>query len=285
MGKALHFSFTKPSLLKGPFRYSKNSKTSDDDVPDLASSSCASDQDSNNKKSLVQPSSVAQEATLSIEKGVSEQRQRPQEQDDETSQEIPCIQQDENKSYNNNNNNNNNNNETSDDHWSAVLNQQQQQDEGEVITADREQRLIVPNCIPSNIVLLPDFDESSQEDGSSEESSSSRSSLEDRLDHAQALIHSYRDTIRSNEHLIDSLHQTLTKTREEAMNVMSSHKDMEEAVQMLLEEREADSSMVPEPKVYLKMVMAASLMLYFFGFTTEYPLIATVMVFLLEGFL
>eukprot|EP00526_Cylindrotheca_closterium_P014923 CAMPEP_0113630944 /NCGR_PEP_ID=MMETSP0017_2-20120614/16081_1 /TAXON_ID=2856 /ORGANISM="Cylindrotheca closterium" /LENGTH=274 /DNA_ID=CAMNT_0000541435 /DNA_START=47 /DNA_END=871 /DNA_ORIENTATION=+ /assembly_acc=CAM_ASM_000147 len=274
MGKALHLNlkYVKPSLLKGPFRYSttKNkTTTSDDDVPDLASSSCASEPDHKNNKPC-----VPQEALLGIENcnasAQSHLSDEQQQQEDETDS-IPCIQEE--LSVNN----------TTSDPLSAVLKQQQQQEQQqEGITADREQRLVVQNCIPANIVLLPDYD--SEE--SSQDEESSKSSLEDRLQDAEALIHSYRSTIRSNENLIDALHKTLTRTREEAMNVMSSHKDLEDAVQMLLEEREeADDMALPEPKIFLKLAMATSLMLYLFGISTEYPLIATVMVFLMEGFL
>lgn len=218
----------------------------------------------------MQSSTVPEEtAALIIDSDVSESHHSiDQQQEDDETDSIPCIEEDE---YN------------TSDLLSAVLQNE------ESIAADREQRLYAEDLIPANIVLLQDCDfshQSSDSQSAEDEGSESRSLIEDRLEHAEALIHSYQDTIRSNEHLIDSLHKTITKTQEEAITVMSSHKDLEEAVQYLLQEREeekVDNMVVPEPKNFLKMAMATSLMLYFFGITTEYPLIATVVVFLTEG--
>lgn len=278
MGKTLHLNFkdVKPSLLKGPFRYSsvkKSPASSDDDVPDLASTSCASDHESSNNKKKRQV--VPQEAILNSDVSESHDNNENDELDDFLPPRLPLQQQEQETTTEPTIQHTS----STSDLLSAVLNQEEVG-----IAADREQRLVVKNCIPANIVLLPDYS-SNEED--SESSSCSTSSLEDRLENAEALVHSYQDTIRSNEHLIESLHKTITKTREEAFDIMSSHKDLEQAVAILLEEREKeeDEDMVTEPKIFLKMAMATSLLLYFFGITTEYPLIATVVVYLLEGVL
>jgi len=144
--------------------------------------------------------------------------------------------------------------------------------------------------IPSSIVLL-DHDNLKDEVDSShtagtEDETACTQSIQERLKLAETLIKSYRNTIHSNEHLVDSLHKTLLETQEHAQNLAASRNELLQTVEMLYEERDSeDLERVAEPKVYLKMVMGASLFCYALGITSEYCVVAAGVVYLLEDFL
>lgn len=266
LGKSLplNFKYVKPSLLSRGSSVNNKKTTSEDDLPDLASSSCASSDHEMRIGIKKRPQAAEEKVLRSIESDDSfhmEEQQQEEKQDDQDSSSIPPPYPLHEEACS----------------MSDVLSAQQCQEPA----VDREQRLVGPHCIPTNIVLLPTDLLSDAREGDS--ASTSSSCLEDRLEQAESLIHSYRATIRSNEHLIESLHQTLHQTREDAMNVISRHNELEQAVEEMMREEEND--VVTDPKVFMKMAMATSLLLYFFGITTEYPLVAAVVVFLLEGFL
>lgn len=138
--------------------------------------------------------------------------------------------------------------------------------------------------IPSSIILLED---NLRKEGADDVTTCP--SMEERLQWSEALMKSYRATIQSNEHLLDSLYQTLGETREQAQNFLADRNELLEAINLLHKEHEdADhvtSDRRAEPKYFVKMAMTISLMLYLSGIASEYALVATVVVYLLEDVL
>eukprot|EP00980_Cylindrotheca_fusiformis_P004299 scaffold918_cov126-Cylindrotheca_fusiformis.AAC.78 len=139
--------------------------------------------------------------------------------------------------------------------------------------------------IPSSIVLLDNkllSDVSSS--NSSAEQEENPSSMQERLECAETLIKSFRETIHSNEHLVDSLYLTLTETREQAQNLLADRNELLQAIDLLHAEQEdhAKEERITQPKYFMKLAMTISLLLYLSGMTSEYALVATVVVHLLE---
>jgi hypothetical protein len=145
--------------------------------------------------------------------------------------------------------------------------------------------------IPSSIILLektlPEGDKSYGTHASTEIDThrSSNESIEERLKLAETLLESYRNAIQSNEHLVDSLYNTLLETQEQAQNLLVSRNELLKAVDTLYKEKEdvnSETDRIANPRIYLKMAMSISLLFYILGMTSEYALVAAVLVYLLE---
>jgi len=281
MLKALHLSFkyVKPSVLRRPFRYSKKTTSEDstDDVPDLASSSSIEEEPMIYRQLEESP---CRNPDAPLNSDVSS----VMEEDEAETDSIPCIREEQ---------------ETTPPPSSSGIVSAVLKKEGFCDYADREQlqnRQTSWSCIPSNIVILQDSSSDESEDFDYSEFHNDEVDLEAQigdscpsvttealLNHSQELIRTYQDNIRSKDHLIESLHKTLVRTREQAMNVMSANADLEKACNLLLKERETADS-IPDPSNFLKMAIGISLGMYLLGMTSEYPLVAAAMVYLLEGF-
>ncbi|KAG7357089.1 hypothetical protein IV203_001777 [Nitzschia inconspicua] len=104
-----------------------------------------------------------------------------------------------------------------------------------------------------------------------------------RLERAEAMLESYRNTVRSNEHLIESLEQTLMETRESAQDLWVERNRLEKELEETLDEQ--DALILTEKNCLVRRihtgVLALSL-LYFMVGGSEHVLIFVATVYLLE---
>jgi hypothetical protein len=104
-----------------------------------------------------------------------------------------------------------------------------------------------------------------------------------RLERAEAMLESYRNTLRSNEHLIESLEQTLMETRESAQDLWSERNRLEQELEETLDEQ--DSLIMTEKNCLVRKIHTGILalsLLYFMMGGSEYVLIFVATVYLLE---
>lgn len=172
---------------------------------------------------------------------------------------------------------------------SAALHEDEEADYGGEADDEAPSRRQSLSRIPSSIILLED---NLLADGPFTSATAADedhpSSIEERLQGAETLLKSYRETIQSHEHLVDSLHQTLAETREQAQNLFADRNELLQAIDLLHAENEdhsKDERISSEPKYFVKMAMTIGLMLYLSGIASEYALVATVVVYLLEDVL
>jgi hypothetical protein len=119
-----------------------------------------------------------------------------------------------------------------------------------------------------------------------EHSSKMQESVLLRLERAVTMIESYRSTLKSNEHLIESLEQTLLETRESAQDLWVERNRLEQELDETLEEQ--DAILMLEKNCMIRRihtcVLALSLAYFLLG-GSEYVLIFVSTVYLLEDIL
>lgn len=107
-----------------------------------------------------------------------------------------------------------------------------------------------------------------------------------RLERAEAMLESYRNMLKSNEHLIESLEQTLLETRESAQDLWVERNRLEQELEQTLDEQ--DAILMMEKNCTIRrihtLVLAVSLTYYLMG-GSEYVLIFVATVYLLEDIL
>jgi hypothetical protein len=254
-------AYIKPSLMKGASATSRKPET-EVDVPDLATSYSWSDgEDSKQRKDQNQDVIISIDDSLSTETWETDDVSEG-ESSSHPSSPPSCS-------------------------WSGLvydlLAAAMHEEKGDSDCEQHSRRHSLSR-IPSSIILLED---NLWKEGADDVTTCP--SMEERLQCAEALMKSYRATTQSNEHLLDSLYQTLAETREQAQNLLADRNELVEAIDLLHKEQE-DADHVTndrraEPKYFVRMAMTISLMLYLSGIASEYALVATVVVYLLEDVL
>jgi DNA repair ATPase RecN len=107
-----------------------------------------------------------------------------------------------------------------------------------------------------------------------------------RLEQTEMMIETYRNTLKSNEHLIESLEQTLLETREKAQDIWVERNRLEEELEDTLDEQ--DALLVMEKNGIIPRIHTAVLafsLAYFLCGGSEYVLLFVSTVYLLEDIL
>jgi hypothetical protein len=253
-------AYIKPSLIKGASDTSRKPET-EVDVPDLSATSSWSDADEEESK---RREDQKQDVIINFDDSSSVETGETGDASEGESSFHPSLPT--TCSFSGS---------VDDDLLSEAM--QEEKGESDFEQCNRRQSL---SRIPSSIILL---EENLRKEGADDVTT--YPSMEER----EALMKSYRATIHSNEHLLDSLYQTLTETRDQAQNLLADRNELLGAIDLLHREQEEAGHVTndrrSEPKYYVKMAMTISLMLYLSGITSEYALAATVVVYLLEDVL
>jgi conjugal transfer/entry exclusion protein len=95
--------------------------------------------------------------------------------------------------------------------------------------------------------------------------------VERRLQQFQTVISSYKNRLKSSEHLNNSLHKYLRQTQGYAENLLSERQELID----IINEMEKEDTRRVDQELLLKFIMCSSLFLYFFGGSHQF-LVATV---------